>query len=238
MTLQIWIINKAINNDENLQPIKTILGAWPSVVSQKVIPAAISPACGSLALVSVKSIPQCPPHSSPWVNPCISSFQLINSAAGWHHTLLPWPHSLCWAQGKEGLQMLLLSYFWHTPGVWAGWLVQGIAPILRGFHPALGKVRRRSPDTWKPGSGLCPTLQNQSTRKFTGFPQFCCLFAPQSWVLCADISPEPFGVGWEQLLAGDSESLQAPRCTQTGNFSQAVIAIRARDFTPNCFKVI
>lgn len=46
-----------------------------------------------------------------------SSFQLINLAAGSHHTLLPWPRSLCWARGKEGLQMLLRFYFWHTPGV-------------------------------------------------------------------------------------------------------------------------
>lgn len=36
MALQIWIINKAINNDQNLQPIKTISGARPSAVSQKV----------------------------------------------------------------------------------------------------------------------------------------------------------------------------------------------------------
>lgn len=199
-----------------MQPIKTILGARPSVVSLKVIPAAICPAYGSLALVSVKSIPQCPPQNSPWVNPCISSFQLINSAAGWHHTLLPWPHSLCWARGREGLQMLLCSYFWHLPGVpcWLTCAGNCSHPRLRVFHPALGKVRRWSSDTCWPGSHLYPTFQNQSTGEFIGFPQFSCLFVPQSWVLWADnISPEPFGVGWEQLLAGDSESLPSPRCT-------------------------
>lgn len=153
---------------------------WEPVVSQKVIPAAISPAYGSLALVSVKSIPQCPAQSSPWVNPRISSLQLINSAAGWHHTLLPWPHSLCWARGKEGLQMLLLSYFWHTPGVlcWLTFAGNCSQPAL--FHPALEKVRRWSPDTCWPGSHLCPTLQNQSTGELIGFPQFHCLFAPRS----------------------------------------------------------
>lgn len=36
MAPKIWIINKAINNDKNLQPIKTILEARPSAVSQKV----------------------------------------------------------------------------------------------------------------------------------------------------------------------------------------------------------
>lgn len=126
--------------------------------------------------------------------------------------------------GEEGLQMLLLSYFWHMPGV--TW--EGIAPI-----PGLGRLQpwERSGDEALTHADLAAISVPPSKTKVQGnsLVFHSTVASLHLWDLWADnISPEPFAVGWEQLLAGDSESLRSPRCTQTGSFSQAVIAIRAR----------
>lgn len=121
---------------------------------QKGTPAAVSESWVSLALVSVKSMPRCTPQSSLWVTPCISSSQLINSAAGWHHTLFLWPLSLHQALGESrGADAVALFYFWHTPGVlsWPTHAGDFSHPRAKAISAIPGKGQGRSPatQTWQ-----------------------------------------------------------------------------------------
>lgn len=158
MAPKIWIINKAINNDKICGLLKLFWEPGPQRYLrrslQKGTPAAVSESWVSLALVSVKSVPRCTPQSSLWVTPCISSSQLINSAAGWHHTLFLWPHSLHQALGESrGADAVALFYFWHTPGVlsWpthAGDFSHPGAKAISAI-PGKGQERRPATQTWQ-----------------------------------------------------------------------------------------
>lgn len=109
-----------MNNNQNLQPIKTILGARLSAASQVTSEGHIScyqPSPWLSCTGQCQTHPLLAPQSSPWVSLCISSSQLINLAAGWHHTLPPWTHAWCWAQREgRGEDAAALFYFWHPPG--------------------------------------------------------------------------------------------------------------------------
>ena len=200
---------------------------------QKGIPAATSPACGSLALVSVKSIPQRLPQSSPWVTPCISSSQLINSAAGWHHTLLPRPHSLCRAQGESGgahaVALLLLAYAWSA----------ALADSCRGLLPSRGQGYfsqswERSGDEALTHADLAIISVPESKTKARG----------DSPVFHGPAASLPLTLGLPGLprfpgLARDSEKLRPPRGTQPGRLSSGSNSHHSQAWasTPKCSQV-
>lgn len=115
--------------------------------------------------------------------------------------------------------LLFLAYAWSAAPA-----DDGIAPIPgpRLFQPALGKVRRRSPDTCKPGNHLYPSLQNQSMGEFTDFPQSCCACTPCSWAFQAATVPHaPIREGQQQQKMGAGAS-------NLEGSQQAVIVITAR----------
>lgn len=239
MVLKICIINKAINNNENLQPTKAILRARTSAVSQVISEGHTS--CYQQVLWLLDSgqcqiHPQCMPQRSLWVTPAsdfmYSSSQLLNLAAGWHHTFFPQPIHYSRHWGRVGLYMLLQSFISAMClECWAGQGTREIPPTpgWRLFQPSLRRARRGSLPC-RPGSHLHSSFQIQSMEEFISYQQPC--FSLQ---LALQLSRLPAGVRRVQLLAQGSE-----RCVHPGalnlegcdsNHSQARVS------APNCFQM-